>query len=114
MTRSDIQKQFKRICPPHYGEKQDAWFFRLSRCLGMPTNRIKSLYKDDRCKLSLDEGIKLNSLRTSSFKPEAKHPHLNELRTKLEEQDKNINRLEKILEREITFKRKLGELLAQH
>lgn len=111
MTRNEIQKSFKRICPPRHGEKQSVWFSRLARQLGWTTERVQSLWKDDRCKLSFEEGL---SLRNSRPVPGVNHPHLNELKTKLEEQDKNITRLEKILEREITFKRKLGELLAQH
>ena len=87
MTRNEIQKSFKRICPPQHGEKQDYWFLRLSRCLGWSANRIKSLYKDDRCKLSLDEGIQLRKhLGTSVPTITADNQKLKDLNDKLQAQ----------------------------
>lgn len=111
MTRSEIQKSFKRICPPRYDEKQSVWFSRLARQLGWKTERVQSLWKDDRCKPSLEEGVQLST--PTRFNPEAKN-HLDQLRIKLEEQSLNISRLERDLAKQNEFKRKLGEFLAAH
>lgn len=74
MTRFQIQKAFKRICPPSHGEKQIVWFGRLARKLNWETSRIQALWKDDRCKISFEEGQQLTGSyqdsRTASSRSE--------------------------------------------
>lgn len=37
------------------GEKRDAWFSRMSRAIGIPASRLKSLYYDPRVKMWASE-----------------------------------------------------------
>jgi hypothetical protein len=111
----EIQKQMERQVPRIPGEYKKQWISRVARFYGCTPIKAENLYYREGHSVPNEIYLKLTSLRNlNGATPRQTHPHLNELRTKLEEQDKNINRLEKILEREITFKRKLGELLAQH
>lgn len=63
MTPGDpsIRKVFDKICPRHGGEQIPAWLSRVARKLGWDASRVTSLYKDRRCRLSDEEGIKLRS-----------------------------------------------------
>lgn len=64
MTPGDpsIRKIFDKICPRYGGEQIPAWQARVARKLGWDAARVTSLYKDRRCRLSDEEGIKLRSV----------------------------------------------------
>jgi hypothetical protein len=113
-----FRKHCENILPQRGGEPKAHYIARLARHFGFTTARMTVLYYDqrkDNARFTPDEYNTIFLRNSTGSAPiRTNHPHLNELKTKLEEQDKNISRLEKILEREITFKRKLGELLAQH
>lgn len=47
----DVSKIFSEILPREAGEKRAAWFYRLSRAVGIKPSRIKDLYYDPRCKM---------------------------------------------------------------
>lgn len=66
MNRREIQKIFKTIHPPQYGEKQIVWFSKLANKLKWETSRVRDLWKDEKCKISYEEGLQLrNALRIS-------------------------------------------------
>lgn len=65
MNRREIQKAFEQLIPPTR-EKQIRWFAKIANKLHWSTERVQSLWKDERCKISYEEGLQLrNALRIS-------------------------------------------------
>lgn len=108
----EIQKRMKQQVP-RGDEPMKSWIAKAAKFYQVDYTTLENIYYRPNRSIPNEMYTTLRNL-TGSTPIRTNHPHLNELKTKLEEQDKNISRLEKILEREITFKRKLGELLAQH
>ena len=55
----DLRKKFYQIqSPPEWGEKE-GWFHAISRATGISKSRVKSLYKDRRCRLWGSEAIRI-------------------------------------------------------
>lgn len=71
MNRLEIQKSFKRICPPQHGEKQDPnWFQRTARKLSeydaqWDTKTVRYLWKDDRADLDDWQGHSIRQALSS-------------------------------------------------
>lgn len=111
-----FRKHCEQVLPLRAGEPKAQYIERLARHFGIPPSRMTVLYYDsrrDNARFTTTEYEKI--LRSTPQSGDiSKTPHLYELKTKLEEQDKNISRLERELARQGEFKRKLGELLASH
>lgn len=88
------------------------WIGKAARFYNCDYTTLENLYYRPNRSIPNEIYIKLTSLRTPRLNPETNSPHLNELITKLELQQKEIMGLRDDITRERDTRRKLAEWLS--
>lgn len=107
----EIQQRMKQQVP-RLDEPMKVWVQKAAKFYGCTYTKLENLYYRPGHSIPNDIYLKLTALsKPTRFNPEAKHPHLNELISKLDTQQKEISRLGYELQKERETRKRAAQLL---